>query len=53
MYTECWWGNQEGKYHFEDLGVDGRSLKWILKKEDGKEWTELIWLRMSKSGWLL
>ena len=39
--------------HFEDLGVDGRIiLKWILNKSVGRSWTELIWLRIGRSGWL-
>jgi hypothetical protein len=32
-----------------DLGVDS-ILKWILKKQDGKERIGFIWLRIRKSG---
>jgi hypothetical protein len=28
-------GIPEGKKYWEDLGIDGRILKWILKKYDG------------------
>ena len=42
-----WWENLRKRYHFEDLGVDGRIiLKWILNKLAGRAWTELIWLRI-------
>jgi hypothetical protein len=43
----------DGKNHLEDLGVDGRKLKWILKKWVGEAWTGLIWLRIEAGGeWL-
>jgi len=32
--------------HSEDLGIDGRILKWILKKWDWRAWTSFIWLRI-------
>jgi hypothetical protein len=28
-------------------------LKWTLKEENGRAWTELIWLRIGKNGELL
>jgi hypothetical protein len=31
----AWWGNWLEKDHMEDLGVDWRILKWMLKKWDG------------------
>jgi hypothetical protein len=36
-------GNQNGRYHSGDLGVDGRLiLKWIIKKYGLSMWTEII-----------
>jgi hypothetical protein len=53
LYTWFWWGNLMKGGHFEDLVVDGRIiLKWILNKSVGRSWTELIWLRIGRSGWL-
>jgi hypothetical protein len=46
-------GRPDGKNHLEDLGVDGRILKWIFKKWDGEAWTGLIWLRIGTGGGLL
>ena len=40
-------GNMKERDTFRDLGVDVRILNWILKKkEDAREWSEYIWLRM-------
>jgi hypothetical protein len=47
-------GKPEGKDHSEDLSADRRIiLKWILKKEVGRMWTELIWLNVGTSGGLI
>jgi len=32
----------EGKDHVEDLGIDEKILKWILKKWDEEAWTGLM-----------
>jgi hypothetical protein len=35
------------RYHFEDLGINGRVLlKLKLKAQDNWEWTGFIWLRI-------
>jgi len=34
VHTGFWWGDLMEGGHLEDLGVDGRILKWILKKWD-------------------
>jgi hypothetical protein len=34
----------------ENQDVDGRILKWILKKHDGKAWAVFIWLGIETSG---
>ena len=39
MNTEFWWTNLEKNGHLEDLGIDGRILKWTLNKQDGIAWT--------------
>ena len=32
--TQSWWGKAEVKRTPENLGLDGRILKWIFKKWD-------------------
>jgi hypothetical protein len=40
-------GNLPERDNFEDLGAEERlKLKWILKKQDGTEWSGLNWHRI-------
>ena len=32
VHIGFWWGDLMERGHLEDLGVDGRILKWIFKK---------------------
>jgi hypothetical protein len=49
--TEFERGCLKERSHLEDLGIDRRIiLKWILKKENGRVWTGLIWLMTGTSG---
>jgi hypothetical protein len=34
-----WSENLNEREHLEDLGIDGRILKWILMKQNGRAWT--------------
>jgi len=36
VVTAFWWGVLRDRNDFEDLGVDGRILKWISNKRDGE-----------------
>jgi hypothetical protein len=48
--TRFWLGDLRERDHLEDLGVDGRILKWIVQKWDEELWSGLIWLRIGKGG---
>jgi hypothetical protein len=37
----------------DDLGIDGKILKWIIKKSGGRVWTGYIWVRIGAGGGLL
>ena len=53
MFVGVWWGSLREGDHFEETGVDGRTiLKWMLKEEDGGAWTGLIWIRIERCGGL-
>jgi hypothetical protein len=46
-----WWGNQRGRDHWGDLGVDGWIiLGWISRRWDVLIWTELGWPRIETGG---
>jgi len=53
MLTKLWSENQKERHHTEDLGLDGRTLEWMLGKWDVNMWIGCIWLRIETSGWLL
>jgi len=44
MRAGCWWGNLYETDHLDDLGVDGRVLKLMSEKEDGRPSTAVILL---------
>jgi hypothetical protein len=38
--------NMKGRHHLRDLGIDGRvKLKSMLKKQDVRLWTGVVWSR--------
>ena len=40
--TEFQWGDLSERDHLEDLGMDGRILKWIFNEQDGgMDWVDL------------
>jgi hypothetical protein len=45
VHIGIWWGNLKDKYLLEHLGIDGRLLKWVLKKLEGVEWIHLAFDR--------
>jgi hypothetical protein len=53
VHTEFRWGNVVTGY-LEDLDIDRRRIsKWVIKKQDGRAWTGLNWLKKGTSGSLL
>jgi hypothetical protein len=48
------WENLKETDHMAELGVDRNIiLKWILKIQEGRVWTGLIWFSLVTSGGLL
>jgi hypothetical protein len=46
-----WLENLKETGHFENPNIDGWIiLKWILKKKNGKVWTEFMWLKIRTGG---
>jgi len=50
--TGIWWGDLVERDYLEDLGIDGRILKWIFKDCDGGgvALDGLVWLRTGTGG---
>jgi hypothetical protein len=53
MHAKFWSEKLNRRDHLEDLGIDGRILKSILKKWDVRVWTRFIQLRIAAGGGLL
>jgi hypothetical protein len=48
------WERQKERDHWEDQDLGGWTIsKWISDRQDGMEWTGLIWLRIGTSGGFL
>ena len=43
-------GDLRERGQLQDLGVDGRILKWMFEKRDGEAWIGFLWLRIGKGG---
>jgi hypothetical protein len=51
QYKTVFWENLEGRDHLGNLGINGNIiLDWIMKKNSGKGWIRLVWLRNLSSG---
>jgi hypothetical protein len=51
MYIIFWLGNLKGRYHAEDLGIEGKIIfECILEKQSVKLWTGCFWLRIGTGG---
>jgi hypothetical protein len=54
MHNNILVGKRDVKKQMEDMGVDGKTiLEWIVRRQDGKLWTECISLRIGTGGRLL
>jgi hypothetical protein len=52
MHTKFRWENMKLRNQWEDVGTDGRILKWLLKKYVGRVWAGLC-IRIGTSGRIL
>jgi hypothetical protein len=51
MHTITWLENLKGRDHSKVPEIDGKIiLQWIFGKCGEKLWTELVWIRIGKSG---
>jgi hypothetical protein len=54
MHIVYCWESQKERDDYEDQDFGGWIiLKWILERQVGVVWTELVWLRIGTSGGLL
>ena len=52
--TGLYWGNLREKDRLEDLGIEERTLfNWILRRDDGRALSGLMWLRIETCDGLL
>jgi hypothetical protein len=50
IHTRPWREMQKNLDHLEDARIEGIITKIIWKKQGGKVWTGLIWLKIGRSG---
>ena len=54
MHADSLLGNLNETCRLKDVGVKGRIIiNWVLRKQDGRAWTEFIWVRIGISGGVL
>jgi hypothetical protein len=42
---KVWWGKCEKRDNLEDLGLDGRILKWVVRKQKGGR----VWICLAQN----
>jgi hypothetical protein len=51
VHTRFWWGHWRERYHLEDFSINGRILKWLLRKWGGGQ--VMDWIDLAQDRWLV
>jgi hypothetical protein len=47
MCSKFWFERLRGRDHSEDLGIDGKMIKWPSEEQGWSVWIGFIWFRFS------